>query len=100
MLGTWQPTFVDRSPTDSSPAASDSSTQRRLGSASARPTAAYRCRSRSLDERAGVSNIGVDDVTGCANAQVPLRRGDPDRAADPPAGRRRRIVRGATQEEG
>ena len=40
MFGTWQPTFVDRSLTETSPAASDSSTHRRFGSARARPTAA------------------------------------------------------------
>src|SRR5688500_11434541 len=56
MMGTWQPTVVDRSLTDSSPPASDSRTQRRLGSASARPTAAYRCRSNSLDVPTSISN--------------------------------------------
>src|SRR5579859_3288328 len=49
MLGTWHPTRLDRSLTESSPAASDSRTHSRFGSASARPTAAYRCRSGSLE---------------------------------------------------
>ncbi len=37
MLGTWQPTRLLRSLTESSPMASDSRTHSRLGSARARP---------------------------------------------------------------
>src|SRR5438093_12403977 len=70
MLGTWQPTLVDRSPTESSPPASDSSTHGRFGSARARPTAAYRWRSNSLEVGTGTSNIPPHHVTDCANAQV------------------------------
>ena len=40
MFGTWHPTVVDSSLTESSPADSDSSTHSRLGSARARPIAA------------------------------------------------------------
>lgn len=49
MFGTWQPTRAESSPTESSPAARDSRTQSRFGSARARPIAAQRARSASLD---------------------------------------------------
>lgn len=49
MFGIWQPTRPLRSPTESSPDASDSSTHSRFGSANARPTAAYRRRSGSAE---------------------------------------------------
>src|SRR6185369_14194926 len=47
MLGTWQATRPASSLTDSSPTDSDSSTHRRFGSASARPTTAVRSYSDS-----------------------------------------------------
>ena len=75
MLGTWHPTRVERSLTESSPAASDSRTHRRLGSASARPTAAKRSRSVSLEI---VADVGIADiaVTPCASTQVQRTRSE------------------------
>src|SRR3990172_2540505 len=49
MFGTWQPTSRESPLTERSPAASVSRTHSRLGSASARPTAANRSRSISLE---------------------------------------------------
>src|SRR5438876_2177136 len=51
MFGMWQPRPLDSSPTERSPQASISSTQRRLGSDSARAIAALRGRSSSLRGR-------------------------------------------------
>ena len=79
MFGTWHSTRTARSLTDSSPAASDSRTHSRLGSASARPTAADRCRSASLE----VTESNTRGVSHCLRNYASTTRRTIPRAGEP-----------------